>query len=96
MSDTQAQPASQAAPATITFLLVDGGITLLTRYEGGFDASNPAHQAASLLGAKMHDLADPTSPLIDLSEEQAQAIAKGGPTAAIVAAHSGLVEPVEG
>ena len=92
----QAQPASQTAPATITFLVVDGGITLLTRYEGGFDASNVAHQAASLLGAKMHDLADPTSPLIDLSEEQAQAIAKGGPTAAIVAAHSGLVEPVEG
>ena len=92
----QAQPASQAAPATITFLLIDGGITLLTRYEGGFDASNPTHQAASLLGAKMNDLADATSPLIDLSESEAQAIAAGGPTAAIAAAHSGLVEPGQG
>ena len=92
----QTQPASQAAPATITFLLVEGGITLLTRYEGGFDASNPAHQAASLLGAKMHDLADATSPLIDLTEDQASAIAAGGSTAAIVAARTGLVEPVQG
>lgn len=96
MSEVQTQPASQSAPATITFLLVDGGITLLTRYEGGFDASNPTHQAASLLGAKMHELADPTSPLIDLTEEQAQAIAKGGNPASIVAAHTGLVEPVQG
>ena len=96
MSETQAQPASQAAPATITFLLVDGGITLLTRYEGGFDASNPTHQAASLLGAKMRDLAEPASPLIDLTEEQAQAIAAGGNPASIVAARAGLVEPVQG
>lgn len=96
MSEVQTQPASQSAPATITFLLVDGCITLLTRYKGGFDANNPTHQAASLLGAKMHELADPTSPLIDLTEEQAQAIAKGGNPASIVAAHTGLVEPVQG
>lgn len=96
MSELQAQPASQSAPATIKFFLVDGGITLLTRYEGGFDASNPTHQAASLLGAKMHELADPTSPLIDLTEEQAQHIAKGGSTATIVAARTGLVEPAQG
>jgi hypothetical protein len=99
MTDTQApqaQPASQAAPATITFLLVDGGITLLTRYEGGFDANNPTHQAASLLGAKMHELAKPASPLIDLSEEQAQAIAAGGNPANLIAARAGLVEPVQG
>ena len=83
MSENTA-PASQAAPATITFLLADGGITLLTRYEGGFDASNPAHQAAALLGAKMHDLAEPTSPLIDLSEAEAQAMS------------AGLAESVEG
>lgn len=95
MSETQAQPASQAAPATITFLLVDGGITLLTRYEGGFDASNPTHQAASLLGAKMHELAEPASPLIDLSEAEMQAIQAGGSAAAIAAMHSGLVEPVD-
>ena len=92
----QTQPASQAAPATITFLLVEGGITLLTRYEGGFDASNPAHQAASLLGAKMHELAEPASPLIDLSESEVQAIQAGGSPAAIAAAHAGLVEPVQG
>ena len=95
MSDTPT-PASQAAPATITFLVVDGGITLLTRYEGGFNAGNPAHQAASLLGAKMHELAEPTSPLIDISEGEALALRAGGDTASIVAAHSGLVEPVQG
>lgn len=92
----QAAPASSHAPATITFLVVDGGITLLTRYEAGFDASNPAHQAAALLGAKMGDLADPTSPLIDISEGEAQAIAAGGTRAAIVAGHAGLVEPAQG
>lgn len=92
----QPQPASQTAPATITFLMVDGGITLLTRYEGGFDASNPTHQAASLLGAKMADLADPTSPLIDLSESEVQAIQQGGSAGAIAAMHSGLIEPVQG
>ena len=96
MSDTQAIPASQSAPATITFLLVDGGITLLTRYEGGFDASNPTHQAASLLGAKMHDLAEPVSPLIDLSEAEVQAIQAGGNPASIAAARAGLVEPAQG
>ena len=95
MSNTT-QPAGQSAPATITFLLVDGGITLLTRYEGGFDASNPTHQAASLLGAKMHELADPASPLIDLSESEMAAIQAGGSTAAIAAARAGLVEPVQG
>lgn len=95
MSD-QAIPASSHAPATISFLVVDGGITLLTRYEGGFDASNPAHQAASLLGAKMNDLADPVSPLIDLSEAEAQAIAAGGAQAVIAAGHAGLVEPAQG
>ena len=92
----QATPASSHAPATITFLVVDGGITLLTRYENGFDASNPAHQAAALLGAKMNDLAAPVSPLIDISEGEAQAIAAGGAQAVIAARHSGLVEPVEG
>lgn len=92
----QPQPASQVAPATITFLVNDGAITLLTRYEGGFDRENPAHQAASLLGAKMHDLAEPTSPLIDISQGEAEAIAAGAPTAGIVAAHAGLVELVEG
>lgn len=96
MSDTQSIPASQSAPATITFLLVDGGITLLTRYEGGFDASNPTHQAASLLGAKMHDLAEPVSPLIDLSEAEVQAIQAGGNPASIAAARAGLVEPAQG
>ena len=80
----QPQPASEVAPATITFLVNDGAITLLTRYEGGFDAGNPAHQAAALLGAKMHDLAEPTSPLIDLSEAEAQAMS------------AGLAEPVGG
>lgn len=83
-------------PATITFLFADGGITLLTRYEGGFDASNPTHQAASLLGAKMHDLAEPTSKLIDLSQDEADGISAGGPTAAIVASRAGLVEPAQG
>lgn len=96
MNEPQAIPASQAAPATITFLLVDGGIALLTKYEGGFDASNPTHQAASLLGAKMHDLAEPVSPLIDLSEAEVQAIQAGGNPAVIAAARAGLVEPVQG
>jgi hypothetical protein len=44
----------------------------------------------------MHDLAEPTSPLIDISLGEAEAIAAGAPTAGIVAAHAGLVEPVEG
>ena len=91
--ELHAAPASQSAPATITFILIDGGITLMTRYEGGFDADNPTHQAASLLGAKMHELADAHSPLIDLTEAQAAIIAAGGGHASIVAAHAGLVEP---
>lgn len=96
MSEPQAIPASQSAPATITFLLLAGGITLLTHYEGGFDEHNPAHQAASLLGAKMHDLAEPVSPLIDLSEAEVQAIQAGGNPASIAAARAGLVEPAQG
>ena len=90
------QPASQVAPATITFLVNDGAITLLTRYEGGFDRENPAHQAASLLGAKMHDLAEPQSPLIDLSQAEVNAIEEGGEPATIAAMRAGLIEPVEG
>lgn len=92
----QAAPASSHPPATISFLVVDGGITLLTRYEGGFDAGNPAHQAAALLGAKMNDLADAASPLIDLSKAEAQAIAAGDAQAVIAAARAGLVEPTKG
>ena len=97
MSDApQAVPASQSPTATITFILIDGGITLLTRYEGGYDSDNPTHMAASLLGAKMHELADAHSPLIDLTEAQAAIIAAGGSHASSIAARTGLVEQAQG
>ena len=84
------------ANATITITETDGALTLLTTYEGGFDRENPAHQAAALLGAKMTDLAEPQSPLVDLSAQQVADIQAGGLPAAIASLRSGLVEPVEG
>jgi hypothetical protein len=76
--------------ATITLSMnQSGALDMLTNYEGGFNASNQAHQAALLLGAKMSELAEPQGPAREPDAEefaQLQGLAEPMPAA----------EPVQG
>ena len=65
-------------PATITFKATAGGaLEMLTAYEGGYDAENPAHLAAAMLGQRMNDLADPQGDPIELTQAQVDALQAG-------------------
>ncbi len=66
------------ATATITFKATKGGaLEMLTAYEGGYDAENPAHLAAAMLGQKMNDLAEPQGEPVSLTQEQFDAFQAG-------------------
>ena len=60
--------------ATITFKATAGGaLEMLTAYEGGYDAENPAHLAAAMLSQKMNDLAEPQGDPVNLTQAQVDA-----------------------
>ncbi len=64
--------------ATITFKVASGGaLQMLTAFVGGYDADNPAHLAAAMLGQKMNDLADPQGDPIELTQAQVEAMQAG-------------------
>ena len=66
-------------PATITFKATAGGaLEMLTAYEGGYDAENPAHLAAAMLGQKMNDLAEPQGDPINLTQAEVDALQQSG------------------
>jgi hypothetical protein len=66
-------------PATITFKATSGGaLEMLTAYEGGYDANNPAHLAAAMLGQRMNDLAEPQGDPIELTQAQVDALQQSG------------------
>jgi hypothetical protein len=66
-------------PATITFKATQGGaLEMLTNYEGGYNAENPAHLAAAMLGQKMNDLAEPQGDPIELTQAQVDALQQSG------------------
>ena len=73
--------------ATINFSIRDQQLNVLTHYEGGFNPSNQAHQAALLLGAKMGELAEAQGPTVQMTAEE---------VAALFAAELQAVEPVGG
>ena len=65
-------------PATITFKATQGGaLEMLTAYEGGYDAENPAPLAAARLGQKMHDPAEPQGDPINLTQAEVDALQAG-------------------
>ena len=66
-------------PATITFKATAGGaLEMLTSYEGGYDAENPAHLAAAMLGQRMNDLAEPQGDPINLTQAEVEAYQQSG------------------
>lgn len=66
-------------PATITFKATAGGaLEMLTAYEGGYNAENPAHLAAEMLGQKMNDLAEPQGDPINLTQAEVEAYQQSG------------------
>ncbi len=66
-------------PATITFKATSGGaLEMLTAYEGGYNAENPAHLAAAMLGQKMNDLAKPQGDPINLTQAEVEAFQQTG------------------
>lgn len=66
-------------PATITFKATQGGaLEMLTAYEGGYDAENPAHLAAAMLGQRMNDLAEPQGDPIELTQAEVEALQQSG------------------
>ena len=66
-------------PATITIRPAAGGaLEMLTAYEGGYDAENPAHLAAAMLGQRMDDLAEPQGDPVELTQAQVDAHLAGG------------------
>lgn len=66
-------------PATITFKATAGGaLEMLTAYEGGYNAENPAHLAAAMLGQRMNDLAEPQGDPIELTQAQVDALQQSG------------------
>ncbi len=65
-------------PATITFKATpSGALEMLTAYEGGYNADNPAHLAAAMLGQKMNDLAEPQGDPINLTQAEVDALQSG-------------------
>ena len=66
-------------PATITLKATAGGaLEMLTAYEGGYDAENPAHLAAAMLGQRMNDLAEPQGDPINLTQAEVEACQQSG------------------
>ena len=66
-------------PATITFKATpSGALEMLTAYEGGYNADNPAHLAAAMLGQKMNDLAEPQGDPINLTQAEVDALQQSG------------------
>lgn len=64
--------------ATITLKTTAGGaLEMLTAYEGGYNADNPAHLAAAMLGQKMNDLAEPQGDPINLTQAEVDALQSG-------------------
>lgn len=64
--------------AVITIKPASGGaIQMLTHYEGGYDADNPAHLAAAMLGQRMDDLAEPQGDPVELTQAQVDALQAG-------------------
>jgi hypothetical protein len=65
--------------ATITFEPTAGGaLQMLTYYEGGYDADNPAHLAAAMLCQRMDTLAEPQGDPVELTQEQVDALKASG------------------
>ncbi len=65
--------------ATITFKVASGGaLQMLTAFVGGYDADNPAHLAAAMLGQRMNDLAEPQGDPINLTQAEVEAFQQSG------------------